>query len=170
MALHHPPEPDEGKSRTQRKREAESLQALGEALLRFTPAELERAGLPEPLLEALLSAQHIHQRGARKRQLQYIGKLMRGLDAEPVRRALDRLTEHDRQDTAELHRIERWRERLLGEGDAALGELVEAYPQADRQHLRQLIRSAQREHLGNRAPTSARTLFRYLRELMHAGD
>lgn len=170
MALHHQPEHDEDKSKSQRKREAESLQTLGEALLRFTPAELERVDLPEPLLEALLAAQHIHQRGARKRQLQYIGKLMRNLDADVVRQALDRLTEHDRQSTAEFHRIERWRDRLLGEGDAALGELVEAYPQADRQHVRQLIRSAQREHLSNRAPTSARALFRYLRELMHGGD
>ncbi|HKK05905.1 MAG TPA: ribosome biogenesis factor YjgA [Gammaproteobacteria bacterium] len=170
MTLHHDPDHDEAKSKSQRKREADALQELGEALLRFTPAELERVDLPAALLDALLAAQRIHQRSAHKRQLQYIGKLMRSIDPEPVRHALDRLTEHDRQSTAELHRIERWRERLLEEGDAALGELVDAHPDADRQHLRQLVRSAQREHLANRPPTSARALFRYLRELMHEGD
>lgn len=164
MTLHH--EPDQAPaSKSQRKREADALQALGEALLRFTPAELERVDLPDQLREALIAAQHIRQRGAHKRQLQYIGKLMRSIDAQAVRHALDQLTEHDRQSTAELHRLERWRQRLLEEGDAALGELVEAYPGADRQHLRQLVRSAQREHLENRPPANARALFRYLREL-----
>lgn len=156
------------KSKSQRKREATALQDLGEALLRFAPADLARAGIPDALCDAIAAMQQMRERGARKRQLQYIGKLMRNIDPEPARAALDRLTSTSTQDKALLHRVERWRERLLEEGDEALAELVEQCAGVDRQHLRNLVRQARQERLSDKPPTSSRALFRYLRELLAA--
>ncbi|HEX5513806.1 MAG TPA: ribosome biogenesis factor YjgA, partial [Gammaproteobacteria bacterium] len=101
-----------------------------------------------------------------RRQLQLIGKLMRQEDAEPIREALARLEHKSAAAIAEHHQAERWRERLLGEGDAAVTEFVAQYPTVDRQQLRQLIRSVQQEQAGNKPPRSARELFRLVRSLV----
>lgn len=153
-------------SKSQLKRESNALQALGEELVDLPAAKLERIPLPQELAEAVALAQRIKARGGRKRQLQYIGKLMRRLDEAPIRQAMDQLKGESARKTAHLHKVERWRERLLDEGDSALAELLEEYPTADRQHLRQLMRNAQREKKQNKPPKSARELFRSLRDLM----
>lgn len=153
------------KSKSQLKREAHALQALGEALLAHTPASLRAAGLPDTLYDAVTKAQGIHQRSARKRQLQFIGKLMRGLDPTPIQATLDRLVTPDSAETAHLHRLENWRERLIEEGDPALSALLEGQPHLDRQHLRRLVRDAHSERQKQTRPTRhARALFRYLRD------
>lgn len=152
-------------SKSQRKRESHALQALGEALVALSTERLAAMPLPEALREAVLEAQRIRQRGAHKRQLQYIGRLMRELDAAPIQAALDDLQQTSQEAVARQHRLERWRDRLLEEGDVALEPLLEEYPDADRQHLRQLVRNAQRERDRSKPPRSARMLFRYLREL-----
>ncbi|GAB4359725.1 MAG: ribosome biogenesis factor YjgA [Gammaproteobacteria bacterium] len=157
---------EEIKSKSQRKREMHALQALGEALVKLSQAELERIPLPADLREAVIEAQRIRQRGAHKRQLQYIGRLMRDVDPEPIQSGLDRLRHRDRLATAFLHRIERWRDRLLDDGDSALGELLETHPALDRQHLRQLMRNARKEMEGQKPPRAARELFRYLRDTL----
>jgi len=154
-----------GPSKSQLKREAQALQDLGTELVELRAEQLKRLDLPEDLRDAVELARRINQRGGRKRQLQYIGKLMRGIDAEPIRAALDALRRPAREDTARQHRLENWRDRLLAEGDAALEALLEDYPNADRQHLRRLIRDAQRETTQEKSPKSARALFRYLRDL-----
>ncbi len=166
-AMHEDDEDAEytGPSKTQLKREAQVLQDLGTELVGLNTDQLNRLPLPEDLRDAVDLARRITQRGGRKRQLQYIGKLMRGLDAEPIQAALDALRKPAREDTARLHRLEHWRDQLLAEGDAALESLLEAFPQADRQHLRRLTRDAQREAKQDKPPKSARALFRYLREL-----
>jgi len=156
----------EEKSKSQRKREMHALQALGQQLVELPKDQFAKITLEEGLYDAIMEARRIRQHGARKRQLQYIGKLMRGLDAEPIQEQLDTLLGQSKRAAQTLHHLEHWRDRLLAEGDAALTDLLNEHPRADRQYLRQLQRNAQKEMHGNKPPRSARALFQYLRELM----
>lgn len=160
--------PDQ-KSKSQRKREMTALQELGEELVALKPAQLQALALPEMLHAAVAAARTIVQRGARKRQLQYVGRLMREVDAEPIRAALAAIKNPQRQSATAHHDLERWRERLLNEGDAAVQEFVALHAHADRQHLRQLLRNAYAEQAHNKPPRAARLLFQYLREITGAG-
>ncbi len=153
-------------SKSQRKREATAAQELGRKLLELDIDALRSIELPDNLLAALEEARRIKKHGALKRQLQFIGKIMRKLDLEPVEAAYNQLSNHYQQDIRQFHHIEKWRDRLLAEGDTALGALLEEAPQADRQHLRQLIRQSKKESQANKPPKSAREIFRYLRELL----
>lgn len=155
-------------SKSQRKRDAQALQALGEQLVALPAAQLDALDLPEALREAVGLARTMDARGARKRQLKFIGRLLRETDPEPIRAALEALHRKDRQQAQHFQRLEALRERLLSEGDEALTEFLQAHPHADRQHLRQLIRQARLEREQNRAPRSVRALFRLLRELTGA--
>ena len=152
-------------SKSQRKRDMHALQEMGRQLVELPKDQFEKIILEENLHDAIVEARHIHQHGAKKRQMQYIGKIMRNIDATPIKNQLDTIQGHSTQATQTLHNIERWRDRLLEEGDHALEELVKQHQQADRQYLRQLLRNAQKEMLTNKTPKSARALFRYLREL-----
>jgi len=156
----------EPKSKSQRKREMLALQDLGSELTKLPADQFEKISLPDDLHDAIVEARRIHQHGAHKRQLQFIGRLMRDIDASPIREQLDTLRGQSARAAQELHLIERWRDRLLDEGDAALGELVQEQPQTDRHHVRQLLRNAHKEKQANKPPKSARALFQYLRELM----
>lgn len=158
----------EPKSKSQRKREMTELQDLGEELVALNPAKLHSLALPETLHDAIEQARGMAQRGARKRQLQYIGRLMREVDAAPIQRALEAVRQPQRQATLQFHQVERWRERLLAQGDAALQEFSNAYPGADRQHLRGLLRNAEAEAAAHKAPRAARLLFQYVREVLEA--
>jgi ribosome-associated protein len=155
---------DEPLSKSQRKRDALALQALADELVRLTPAQLDGVPLPAELRDAVVSAREL-SRGAYRRQVRYLGRLLRDADAEPVKRAVDSLRHASQEDKARLKRLERWRERLMEEGDAAVAELLDEYPGADAQQLRQLVRNACRERAAGRAPRSQRQLFRFLREL-----
>jgi len=166
----HEPQPagerEERPSKSARKREMHALQALGEQLCALSPRELESIPLSDAALaEAVAEARRISSHSARRRHLQLIGKLMRQVDAEPIREALAAL-EHGRQASAQhFQALEAWRDRLLHEGDAALPAVLERWPQADRQHLRQLLRHYAREQSRGQPPAAARSLFRYLRSL-----
>lgn len=153
-------------SKSEMKRDMHALQALGEELVKLTAEQFNKLDLPEDLRDAVTEARRLTQRGALKRQLQYVGRVMRGVDAEPIQEQLDTLRGQSLRATQELHKIERWRERLLQEGDEALGELLDESPDIDRHHLRQLIRNAKKEILENKPPRSSRALFRYLREVL----
>lgn len=155
-------------SKSQLKRESQALQALGEELVKLPPQKLATLPLPDNLAEAIRMARTITAHGGYKRQLQYIGKLMRQIDAEPIEQAMQEIRESSVQATARLHRLEQWRDRLIEGGDTALAELLDENPGADRQHLRQLIRNAQKEKQLNKPPRAARELFRYLREILAA--
>ncbi len=157
--------PDDEKSKSQVKREMTALQDLGAVLVELSAHELERIPLPEKLHDAVVAARGMTQRGARKRQLQYIGKIMRHVDAEPIREHIAELQSRSRQSAARQHHLERLRDLLLTEGDAALEEVLQVFPDADRTHLRQLMREAHKEMLHNKPPHASRALFRYLREL-----
>ncbi len=155
-------------SKTRRKRDVEALQELGSALLDFSEEQLQQLDLPEKLLDAVREAGRIHAYGARRRQLQYIGKLMRDIDPASIRAAIAAREHQQETHTQAFHLLEDLRDALLLQGDAALGTVLEHFPLADRQHLRKLARQARREHDEHQPPKASRRLFRYLRELQEA--
>ena len=160
-------------SRSQQRRQALGVLELAEKLASLTPTQLGRLPIPDSLQPHLEQTRRITAHGARKRQLAFLAKQMRREDEETldaIRDALDEDGVAARREVAALHRVESWRERLLAEGDAALAELLEEHPGADRQHLRQLARNAHEEKLRNKPPRAFRELFRELRELMAQGE
>ena len=163
-ATDHPEEP-ERPSKSQRKRDMEALQDIGAQLVMLNAEQLVEIGLPERLFEAVVEAQRIRDFEGRRRQLQYIGKLMREIDAAPIRARLDLLTGAARESTAQQKLIERWRERLLAEDDA-LTSFAAGHPGCDLQHLRSLIASVKRDREHNRTPKNYRELFRALRDIV----
>ena len=150
-------------SRSQKKREVEELQKLGAALVALAPAQLDAIALPDALAAAVREARRIRSHEARRRQLQYIGKLMRSVDPEPVRAALAAIAGQSAAARARHRRLEDWRARLIDD-DGALTEFAAAHPGADLQALRALIRNARKEIAENRPPRAQRELFRVLRE------
>jgi ribosome-associated protein len=167
-----PEDGDDSPSRSQRRRDALAVFELAERLVALTEAQLGQLPLDEDLLTEIEKAQRISQQIARKRQIQYLAKMMRRHEDElPALRAqLDHDRQLARRDTAELHRLEEWRDRLIDDGDEALTELLQQFPSADRQHLRQLARQARAERNENRPPHAFRELFRELRTLFENGD
>jgi ribosome-associated protein len=156
-------------SKSARKRAHKELQDLGVALLALSPSQLERVPL-SPDLRAEVSAGRALRKGARSRHVRHLGNLLAALDVTGVRAALEGIRGASARDTARLHRAERWRARLLDEGDVALGELLEQYPLADRQRLRALLRAAQQERTHAAAPRRQRELLRALRALEGTAD
>lgn len=155
-------------SKTKRKRQVLALQDLGVELVALNEEQLAMIELPEALRDAVLEARRITTHEARRRQLQYIGKLMRRVDPAPIRAALDAWRARARAYTALLKRAELWRERLLAE-PGTLRELLEEYPQAEAQRLRALVRNALAERAANRPPRSYRALYQALRALIEKG-
>ncbi len=155
----------ESPSRSQEKREAEALQKLGEQLISLPKKQLDMLPLPDRLRDAIEQARRITSHGALKRQRQYLGRLMREIDPQPLRSKLDELRGADKAANARFHQNERWRDRLITEGDAAFAEFLAQHPQADHQHLRRLMRDAASDAAAGRAPRHARELFRYIQSL-----
>ncbi|MEI2455943.1 MULTISPECIES: ribosome biogenesis factor YjgA [Lysobacter] len=164
-------------SRSQNRREALEVLALGEKLVSLSEAQLAKLPVPESLLPHIRECKRITAHIAHKRQLAYLAKQMRREDdevLEALRDALDENGEAARREVAAMHRVENWRERLLEGGDAALAELLDEYPQADRQRLRQLVRNTLDERKRNKPPHAFRELYRELRDAIlgarEAGD
>ncbi|GAB3514432.1 ribosome-associated protein [Pseudoxanthomonas daejeonensis] len=156
-------------SRSQQRREALGVLELAEKLASLTPTQLSKLPIPDDLLPHLEQTRKITAHIARKRQLAFLAKQMRREEdetLEAIRDALDEDGVAARREIAAMHRVEAWRERLIADGDAALAELLEEYPAADRQHLRQLVRNAHEEKLRNKPPRAFRELFRELRTLL----
>lgn len=151
-------------SKSEIKRDAEELKRLGAELVDLGKNSLDKIPLEERLRNEIELAQRIKKEG-RRRQLQLIGKLLRSMDVEPIRIALDKLKNRHNQQVALFHKLEMLRDRLIDEGDEAMADVIALYPQADRQQLRSMIRNAQKEKAGNKPPKSARQIFQYLREL-----
>jgi ribosome-associated protein len=156
---------EEKPSKTQRKRAMHELQALGERLVELNSGQLAEVGLPEDLHDAIEQARRITRHEARRRHLQYIGRLMRSVDPEPIREKLKIWDGISAGHTARLHRVERWRERLI-EDDGALGALADAHPGIDTQRLRALVRNTREERNAGQPPRAYRELFRALREIV----
>jgi ribosome-associated protein len=153
---------DEFVSKTKRKREMHELQALGVALVALPESRLQEMSLETRLHEAVLAAKRITSHEARRRQMQYIGRLMRDADAEPIRARLAAVEGHSAQAAAHHRRLEAWRERLM-QDDEALTEFVAAHPGADLQELRALLRNARKEAKEGKPPRAYRELFRFLK-------
>jgi len=178
--MHHEPpslliEEDEegqeydGPSKTRRKQEMHDLQALGEQLVGINNERLRQLTLTDNLLAAIIEAKRITAHGARRRQMQYIGKLMRTIDAAPVQAKLDEWNGISNVHNAKFHQLEHWRERLLAD-DEALSELARECAAADIQKIRTLIRNARKEAAAGQPPKSSRALFRELRAVLLDGE
>lgn len=154
-------------SKSEIKRDAEELKRLGAELVDLGKNSLDKIPLDERLRNEIELAQRIKKEG-RRRQLQLIGKLLRSMDVEPIRIALDKLKNRHNQQVALFHKLEMLRDRLIEQGDEAMSDVIALYPDADRQQLRSMIRNAQKEKAGNKPPKSARQIFQYLRELAEA--
>lgn len=141
------------------------LQSLGERLVELNPEQLALIALPEDLRIAIDAVRRITRREARRRQLQYIGRLMRSVDPEPIREKLKVWHGISAEHTARVHRVERWRERLMEE-EVAMREFAQAHVGVDTQRLRALVRKARDERDAGRPPHSYRELFRALRDIM----
>ncbi|HEY7872274.1 MAG TPA: ribosome biogenesis factor YjgA [Rudaea sp.] len=160
---------DERPSRSQRRREALDVLKLAQQLAVLSDAQLAPLPLDDDLRAEVRRTRAVKQQIARKRAEQFLAKQLRKLDdaqLEAIRAALEHDREHTRRETASLHRIEQWRDRLIGEGDTALDEFMQQFPTLDRQHLRQLARRARAERDGQKPLHAFHELFRVLRELL----
>lgn len=154
----------EVKSKSQVKRELLALKGLGADLVTLSTNQLTRLALPEHLFTAVKSAQTM-KKGALKRQLQYIGKLLRKEDADQIVSDLETMRQPHREDVAHLHQLAAWRDALIDGDEELLQDIITNHAQVDRQHLRQLIRQAGKEREKQQSPKSARLLFQYLKAL-----
>ncbi|TNE76573.1 MAG: DUF615 domain-containing protein [Gammaproteobacteria bacterium] len=158
------PDEEQPKSKSALKREMSALQKLGEELVELPSAKLAKVPMPEELEEAVTLARRLKNREGKRRQLQYIGKIMRTIDSDAIKQALEGFHHESVAFRQQFHKLENWRDRLLTEGDRALDDLLVEMPSLDRQHLRQLIRQANKEASQNKPPAAARKLFQYLRD------
>lgn len=155
-------------SKTKKKQAMHELQDLGAELVELSVGQLKKINLPENIYEAVRECQKITAHGAHRRQLMYLGKLMRTTDDEPIRAGLALIRGESSAETARLHRLERFRTRLL-EDEAFLAEIVAVWPSLDQQHMRQLRRNALKEQEANKPPKNFRAIFQVLQELDQQG-
>lgn len=151
-------------SKTKLKQEADAAQDVGKKLVDLPKEKLNKLNLEESLMDAVLEAKRLTANGAIRRQMQYIGRLMRDTDAAPIVEQLAKWEGKNQEENARFHQMERWRTRLL-ESQDAVSEFLNLYPQADSQQLRTLIRNAQKEASAQKPPKSSRELFKLIREL-----
>lgn len=155
-------------SKTQMKKQMDSLQDLGMQLTRLSTDTLKKIGLPEDLYEAVLAYKKITSNSATKRQAQYIGRLMRDTDPEPIERYLAKLRGDNAAHNAFLQRVEQARDRLIA-GDDALTAFIAEYPHADAGKLRTLIRNTRKEQELGKPPKNFRALFQEIKAVMDGG-
>lgn len=155
-------------SKSEIKRDAEELKKLGSKLVELTQTNLDKIQLDETLLDAINLARRSRLE-AKRRQLQFIGKLLRSATEEEInhiRESLDKIENKHNQQQAMLHKLELLRDELVEQGDDVLAKLLDEHPDADRQHLRNLIRSAQKEKAQNKPPKAYRDIYQYLKTLI----
>jgi ribosome-associated protein len=162
------PDPaSERPSKTRRKQASHELQDLGEALVALPEARADALPLPETLLDAVRAYRRTRTHEGKRRQMQYIGKLMRGVDTEPIRQAVTDMQLGRAKDSLALHEAERWRAELIA-GDDADTTFIERHPSADAQQLRNLVRNARKDAAlvpEQRSGRAYRELFRFIRDL-----
>lgn len=152
-------------SKSQEKRDCDALKKLGDELVTIKQEDLDTMSLPDTLLGALREARKIQSRSGLKRQRQYIGKIMRQIDSDEIKKQLEQIRHKHDTNTVQFRKIEQWRDRLLLDDKTALSEIIDTHPEIDRQHINQLIRQAKREQQQEKPPAAARKLFKYLRDL-----
>ncbi|MCP5418136.1 MAG: DUF615 domain-containing protein [Chromatiaceae bacterium] len=152
-------------SKSQIKRELLALQQLAERLLELSPEEWGRLGFTPLLLEALQESRRVKGNSAQRRQVRLLGKLLRDEDTAKVKALFENIDGRHTAESRRLHRLEKWRDRLILEGESAINDLVLNCPTADLQRIRQLLHASQRERAGEKPPVAQRKLFKYLKEL-----
>lgn len=156
-------------SKSELKRDAIMHHELGEKLVNMTPGNLEKIPMDAQLAEAVHLAVKIRNKhGAFSRQLNYVGKLLRFRDLEPITLAIAKIENQHLIANQYFHNLERFRDKIIAQGDEAINHLVEEYPTLERAKLRQLARQAKKEAEQNKPPKSARQIFQYLKECIPA--
>jgi ribosome-associated protein len=153
-------------TKTELKRQAHAVQELADRLIDAPAGVVEGLELPEKLADAIALARRITSHAALLRQRQFVAKLMRGIDPEPLRAALGARAEAARQDAARFKRAERWRDRLIGEGKPALVEFTALVPAAERDEIARLAMAARGERAKGKAGAASRQLFRRVRDML----
>ncbi len=156
---------DDRKSRTQKKNEARALQKLGEQLVDLSPEQLGGIDMPDELRKAIVVARKTKSHGARRRQLQYIGTLMRDIDPEPIRNALENIRHGHSHNVRAFKKIEKWRDEIKEGNKQIIEEILSICPDAERPRLAQLARNARKEYEAGTGVKSSRILFRYLKQI-----
>jgi len=152
-------------SKTKIKKQMHELRDLGKELTELSKDQLAQLDIPENLRDAIREMKSISKFGAQRRQIQYIGKLMREVDPAPILARLDAWKGKSQQHIAYAHLLERWRDRLM-DNDSALTELLSVHPETDAQHLRALIRNAKKETGSGKPPKNYREIFQLLKEII----
>ena len=155
----------EDKSKSEKKRDMTALQDLGKRLMELSEAQVQGLGMPEELNDALILARSLKSHSALRRQMQYIGVLMRRTDAEPIRQAINDMDRGQKHKARLFQQLERMRDSLVEGDDTVIDEVGSRFPDTDIQKLRQFVRNARKEKKENQPPKHSRALFRYLREL-----
>lgn len=158
-------EPD-NESKSQRKRDMLALQKMGESLIKLSAEQLAKMNLPDTLVTAIQHMKSLSSHGAQRRQLQYIGKIMRHIEPETIEQALKTKELIHEKGTAKFHLLEEWRNKLLLDGDVALNSFLIDYPNADRQQLRLLVRNAQRDRKNEKNTGAEKVLFKFLHSIV----
>jgi len=153
-------------NKTQIKKDMAVLFALSEEMSELSAAQLKHLELPENIHKAVVEVSGMPHKGARKRLLKFITGQLHKIDVEPILEKLARIKNKSAHAVREHHIAERWRDKLIAEGNDALTGLLNEQPHADRQQLRQLIRNAQKEAEAAKPPKSSRLLYRYLKNLL----
>jgi ribosome-associated protein len=155
----------EDKSKSEKKREMTALQELGKRLLELSATQVQKIEMPQELRDSLLLARTLKSHSALRRQMQYIGALMRRIDAEPIRQELDQIDKGQKHKAREFQQLELMRDNLVEGNDAVFNDVIRRFPGADIQKLRQMVRAARKEKKDDMPPRHSRALFRYLRGL-----
>ena len=157
-------------SRTQKKKAAQALQKLGEQLVELSEAQLAAMHLPAELAEAVQMARQMTSHEARRRQMQYIGSLMRQLDVTQVQKEIAGIAQQDHDAVRRFKQAERWRDALVAGDDSRLAWLAQRLSDRDQGHLLQLVRDARDASAFRRSPKAGRQLFRFLRQRLEQLD
>lgn len=157
-------------NKTQIKKDIAVLFALGEEMSELSVTQLKTLDLPENIHKAVAEVAGMPLKGARKRLLKFIAGQLHKIDVEPIQEKLARIKNKSAHAVREHHIVERWRDRLIAEGNDALTELLDEHPDADRQQLRHTLRNAQKEAEAGKPPKSSRLLYHYLKDLFKGGD
>ena len=155
----------DGPSKSQLKRDSHALQEMGKQLVEMPEGKLQKFDLPENLKDAVYEARRLKSREAKRRHLQYIGKLMRISNTDVIQETLDMMDQQSQTYRQHFKQLEDWRDRIIQEGNGGIEAFIDAYPEGDRQQLRNLQRQANREIELKKAPTASRKIFSYIRSL-----
>ena len=155
-------------SKSQRKRECNALQEIGDRLLQLSPEQLALIDLPSELSDALNEAHRIRSNSALKRQRQYVGRIMRGCDSHKIEQQLNAVIHKHDTNTAQFKKLEKWRDRLIAHDSEVMTEIIDELPDLDRHHVHNLVRQASKEASADKPPAASRKLFKYLREMIES--